>query len=108
MDHSRLHQQTYDKHQGKASDVRIEVEYKLNEAGAKQFINDEIKKIESLVNQKASSYLIQLHASRLYGHLQVLSCFGLLSIFDFHQFKCELGELLINSIMMQLYIEPQI
>lgn len=98
---------SYDKGTGDRS-VRIETEYRCNEAGAKQFINDELKKIESLVSQKSSFHLIHLHASRFYGHLQVFSCFGLLSIFDFHQFKCELGELLINSMMNQLYIEPQI
>ena len=100
---------TYDKNAGERS-IRIEAEYRCNEAGAKQYIQDELKKLIELIESptRINSYLLQMQASRIYGHMQVLTSFGLLSIFDFHQFKCELGEMLINSLMIQLHIEPQI
>lgn len=90
------------------SSIRIESEYRCNEEGAKKFIQDELAKLHKLIESSVNSYLVQLHASRLYGHMQVLSNFGLLSIFDFHEFKCQLGEVLINSLSIQLHIIEQI
>lgn len=79
-----LMQKTYNKGQGDIS-VRIETEYKLNEAGAKQYVLDCINEMDSYTGD--SYAVFGLIDSRCSGALFALYSLGLIDVFNFEELK---------------------
>jgi hypothetical protein len=77
---------SYDKGTGDRS-VRIETEYRCNEAGAKQYIQDCIKDMDVCNEYKK----FELMFSRVTGALLAFRSVGLIDIFDFNQLNSQLA-----------------
>jgi hypothetical protein len=91
----------YEKGRGDTS-FRIETEYRLNEAGAKQYVLDQIKDLDSCgSNSLTTGALID---SRISGALFGLTALGLINIFDFEELKTTQSRSFNN--FMQRLISP--
>ena len=87
---------------GGDTSFRIETEYRLNEAGAKQYVLDQIKDLDSCgSNSLTTGALID---SRISGALFGLTALGLINIFDFEELKTTQSSSFNN--FMQRLISP--
>lgn len=77
---------TYEKGQGDTS-VRIETEYKLNEAGAKQYILDQIKVLDSFNPQNCILFDFKYHS--VSGALLAFFSLGLIDVFDYEELSAK-------------------
>ena len=75
---------SYEKGTGDRS-VRIETEYRCNEAGAKQYILDQIKLMDSYTGNQLDSFCMV--DSRVTGALLALVSIGLIDVFDLDELK---------------------
>lgn len=82
----------YNKGQGDTS-VRIETQYKLNEAGAKQYVLDQIKELDSF---DCSLETFHILFSRINGALLAFYHVGLIDIFNFEELKAKQAQSLSN------------
>lgn len=77
-----LMQKTYNKGQGDTS-VRIETDYKLNEAGAKQYVIDRIKELDAF--NKDNFLLFEMKYNRVVGASDSFFALGLIDIFNYEE-----------------------
>ena len=80
-------QNTYNKGQGDTS-VRIETEYKLNEAGAKQYILDQIAELDSFNSDNQITFHFKYHS--VSGALRGFALLGLLDVFDYEELSMKI------------------
>lgn len=76
----------YEKGRGDTS-FRIETEYRLNEAGAKQYVLDQISKLEAVDNK----LIFDSKTLSILGSIRTFTVFGLLTYFDVQDLFTELG-----------------
>ena len=76
----------YNKGQGDKS-VRIETEYKLNEAGAKQYVLDRIQEMDNCNEYQKFEFMYFRSTGALFAFFSV----GLIDIFDFTQLEAKLA-----------------
>jgi hypothetical protein len=77
---------TYEKCTGDDS-LRIESEYRPNEAGAKQFVLDQLTALDRF---NGSPDIMNMHQVRITGQIEALRAFGLINVFDFHDLNLKL------------------
>jgi hypothetical protein len=77
---------TYDKGQVDTS-VRIQTEYKLNQAGANQYILDRIQEIDNCNEYQKFEFMYFRSTGALFAFFSV----GLIDIFDFTQLEAKLA-----------------
>lgn len=79
-------QKTYNKGHVDTS-VRIETEYKLNEAGAKQYVLDRIQEIDKCNEYQKFEFMYFRSTGALFAFFSV----GLIDIFDFTELETKLA-----------------
>jgi hypothetical protein len=69
MSIKELEKKMYAKHQGKLPECRIEIEYRCNEAGAKQFVLDQLAHLDRF---NGSPDIMNMHQLRITGQVEAL------------------------------------
>ncbi len=87
MTSTGVYTRTYPKHQGETSECRIEIEYRCNEAGAKQFVLDQLAHLDRF---NGSPDIMNMHQLRITGQVEALRAIGLINIFDFNELNMKL------------------